>query len=250
MIESRCVPSDPYIGGLVAQTEIGEETGTRHIQGYVRFKTKRRFTCLKWGKIHNEVCRSVEASIEYCRKSETWDGTWRKEFGVSRKVKDPMDEVVWKEWQKELKEKLLEEPDRRTIHWYWSREGGVGKTALAIHLIMKLGAIMVGGRAGDMKCALAGIEKSGNPLPEIIILNVARSQGSVISYKGLEEIKDGAFFSSKYESKMMLMAPPHILVFANEEPDMETMSSDRWHIVNVDDEREEAAAAASSSWCD
>jgi len=49
----------------------------------------------------------------------------------------------------------------------------------------------------------------------------------------LESIKNGLFFSGKYESTQVVMNSPHLIIFANEPPDKSKMSADRWHIVRI-----------------
>lgn len=51
-----------------------------------------------------------------------------------------------------------------------------------------------------------------------------------VSYSALEELKDGIFFSGKYESSMVMTNNLHIFVFANFEPDRSKLSKDRWEI--------------------
>lgn len=80
---------EPAEGSEVAymtwQRERGEE-GTEHIQGYVRFKTKKRMKTVKrWfdvNEMHLEPARGSEKdNKEYCNKSNTRiDGPW--EYGV------------------------------------------------------------------------------------------------------------------------------------------------------------------------
>lgn len=54
-----------------------------------------------------------------------------------------------------------------------------------------------------------------------------------LSYTGIEEIKNGCFFCGKYESDMVIMPIPHIIIFSNEEPNVDKLSADRWDIKNI-----------------
>lgn len=223
------------VDGLVAQSEIGE-SGTQHIQGYLRFVSKGRPFSLGWGKeVHWEVTRNVKESINYCRKTDSYDSErgWSIEYGVTKKVKDPMEDLVPYDWQQEIIDLVKTEPDKRTIHWYWEPRGGKGKSVLMFHLALKYNALVVGGKADDMKCAIAAYQKDDKPMPEVICMDVPRVVGANVSYAGIESVKNGCFFSGKYESGMVMMNSPHVIVFANEAPYMEKMSVDRWHIVNI-----------------
>lgn len=60
---------------MICQEETGKN-GTPHIQGFVQFNNAISFATLKKidGKIHWEVCRNIQASINYCCKSDTKNG--------------------------------------------------------------------------------------------------------------------------------------------------------------------------------
>jgi len=70
--------------------------------------------------------------------------------------------------------------------------------------------------------------------PKVVIIDIPRTSESFVSYGGIEKIKDGCFFSGKYESGMVLYDNPHVICFANFPPVSETMSADRWHIVKIE----------------
>ena len=59
-------------------------------------------------------------------------------------------------------------------------------------------------------------------------------QEEQINYQVMESIKNGRVFSAKYESKMKVFDPPHVICFANFEPKREAMSADRWAIVDLE----------------
>ena len=44
---------------------------------------------------------------------------------------------------------------------------------------------------------------------------------------------------SKYESKPVIRNSPHVIVFANFEPDKSALSEDRWLILNIKESQEE-----------
>lgn len=216
---------------IVAQGEIGEN-GTHHIQGCIWFKTGIRFSTLhrKLERAHWEKCRDWEASIEYCRKEETWDGEFRLQKGVARKIIDRWDPARAAAWQLDLLEIISAEPDPRKIYWWWEPTGAVGKTTLAKHICLNDdSAIYVSGKAADIKCAVAGRVEEGLDT-RTIIFDLARSQEGFVSYQAIEEVKNGIFFSGKYESKMVMFEIPHVIVFANFGPEEYKLSVDRWEL--------------------
>ncbi|XP_033106596.1 uncharacterized protein LOC117108618 [Anneissia japonica] len=45
-----------------------------------------------------------------------------------------------KRWQQKVIDLCKEEPDDRTIHWYWDKKGGTGKSTLMKYLFSKMNA--------------------------------------------------------------------------------------------------------------
>lgn len=72
-----------------------------------------------------------------------------------------------------------------------------------------------------------------NSPPKIIVFDIERSRENFVSYGGIEEVKNGLFFSPKYEGGMCIYNSPHIFVFANFPPDETQLSEDRWNIINI-----------------
>lgn len=218
---------------FVYQEEIAPTTGTPHIQGYLEFKHARWSNPMKQ-KIPNIWLRGAKGSFEdnlkYCTKSETKKPGGRI-WTNAELLKDPMDGLVMKWWQLEIREILKGPPDNRAIYWYWSDKGNVGKSVFGKHICMHYKAIMVSGRAKDIKYGVCEMD----PKPKIIIVDIPRSKINNMSYIGLEEVKNGCFFSPKYESGMVIMNVPHVICFANFPPQLERMSMDRWIIKNIDE---------------
>lgn len=215
---------------LVYQTEAGEE-GTTHLQGCIEFANARAFSTLHRfnERIHWEKCRNWKALLEYCQKEESRiDGpTMRR--GLPDPVKDFYMIEHEQPWQRDIIALVQTEPDTRAIYWYWESTGATGKTTLARHLCLKYNAICLSGKAADMKYAVMQMERK----PEIIIMDFSRSQEEFISYQGIEEIKNGMFFNTKYESGMCIFNPPHVIIFANFPPREVMLSADRWNIVDI-----------------
>ena len=212
---------------------IGDETGdsgTPHLQGYVEFKSKLRPLSLKLSnRIHWEKARgNSDENYRYCSKQNVKICYgWPKPIKVITELRHFQKEVI----------KLIEtEPDDRSIHWYYDYKGNSGKSALVKLLCYKYGAIVCAGKGADMKYQIAKyVEKNGEG-PKIVIFDIPRAVLDYISYQGIEEIKNGCFASSKYESEMVIMNSPHILCFANELPDTGKLSKDRWRIHDLNPE--------------
>lgn len=125
--------------------------------------------------------------------------------------------------------------ENRTIYWFWERHGGVGKSALGVYLHRMYGALLLTGRRSDMKHAMSRMRELSNIDPPIVVVDLGResSLGGDLML-GIEEIKNGCFFSGKYESGMIDMKQPvHMIVFANRPPLRGWFSDDRWKVYHI-----------------
>jgi len=235
--------SEEIVPRFVFQEEVGEEgeregnVGTPHLQGYLCFDKKRRpirlFTeFLGHNRTHWSKTRNINASIQYCQKQKT-----RRGETFYRGIRKPYTiNITLREWQIEIDKLLLDEPDDRTIEWIWEPDGCMGKTTFAKWLYLKhKGDIMVlSGKAADMKNAIIKFFGDYDKPPRIVLINIPRASLGFISYTGIEEIKDMLFYSGKYEGGMMCEQNPHVVCFANAEPDYTDMSRDRWNVRRIE----------------
>lgn len=205
-----------------AGKEVAPTTGTVHIQYYIGFKQKKRAPeALPWLGNNPTVCKgSKEQNCKYTQKDGDFICTPDCEFEDLQLI------TVLRPWQQTLFDIVTGPRDDRTIYWIYEEKGNVGKSAFTKLLCAKHRAIVCAGKAADMKYQIA----QQNPKPKIIIFDVPRSNVDYLSYTGIEEIKNGCFASQKYESGMVIMNSPHILIFANTMPKFETMSMDRWKV--------------------
>lgn len=214
-----------------------EDNGTPHLQGAIFLKKKARMTELvKFEELKHcsfRKCIHWNSLVKYCQKEESRIPGGRIFRHNVKKLRRPIkilkDDTLF-EWQNEILAMLNREPDDRSINWYWEDIGGVGKSTFCKYLAVKLNAIVLSGKASDMKYGIVEYIKKHGDYPEIIILDVPRTVKNFLSYNGIEQIKNGLFFSTKYESDMVIGNCPHVLVFANFKPDISAMSIDRWQI--------------------
>jgi len=226
--KSRCIAEK-----FVMQEEKGLKTGTPHLQGYFETKNPRTLRGI-WEelgpKYHVRPARNKEACIEYCRKLETRNGKqWSKGFRKPPRVLETL-----RPWQAEVVSLVQDEPDDRSIHWFWEKKGGCGKTQLAKYLCVNHEALYVGGKAQDVKYAVGQYLTTHDDL-KVVIYDVSRTQENYLSYQSIEEIKNGIFFSGKYESEQVIFNSPHVIIFANFAPDKTKLSEDRWVIHDLND---------------
>lgn len=212
------------------QLERGEECGTLHWQGHVQFK--------------NSIKRSTLLTLE--------EGTWQKATHPKRafkntgygckaetRVKGPFEfncqkrlESVYTTllpWQNIVKQELLKPWCRRTINWIYDPDGQGGKTEFGRHMAYyHEAAFLSSGSRSDYTCAINSILEARDL--KIVIINYSRTKEDFVSYDAIEQIKDGAMFSTKFDSKGTIFDPPHILINANFEPDVSAVTKDRWNI--------------------
>lgn len=212
------------------------ESGTPHFQGFVVFNSKLRpieaigIKQIHWSLMHG----TIPDNIKYCfnkNKPGFLAGPWGK--GISSPRDLPLLPAIWKNWQEQIFEICRGEPNGRTIHWYWSEDGSIGKTTVVRRIVREFNGILTSGCAADMKCQIADIHEKSGLFPDVVCFNIPRYLGNKISYVALEEICDALFCSTKYHSGMIEMPFVHVFVFANEPPEEDYLSADRWHIVKI-----------------
>lgn len=220
----------------VFQEEIGEN-GNDHLQGYIAFNNKSRpFELFKkhFPNIHWEKCRSPTHSIAYCsnkNKRRENGKIWVKGIHIPETVKCLEFDQLYP-WQREVVDKLSH-PNDRTVYWFWDPEGNVGKSALVKFLCLTHDALLLSGKGSDMKYGVVSYKEKNGVYPALIIVDIPRTVLDYVSYSAIEEVKNGCFFSGKYEAQMCVFNNPSIFCFANEKPKTEKMSKDRWKIAEI-----------------
>jgi len=206
--------------------EVGEHL-TPHLQGFMHLKKRMRiteFNKLFNGRVHFEACKGSEKqNLEYCSK-----GTDIVTFGYPKPIKLIVPDRYW---QKEIIDIITSEPNERTVHWYWEAKGGSGKSSFVKYCVVNHAAIFMSeGKYADIMYHVSQFDMDKHNL---IMIDVPRSNGNHVSYKALEDLKNGLIFHSKYESGQKVFNSPHIFIFSNEEPDQGQLSADRWHIHKI-----------------
>ena len=210
--------------------------GIKHIQGYIEFKNQKTLTSLV--KTHPQISKWIVAkgnksqNLTYCSK----EGDFSKKLDFKEKLKAKLlakyDNVKWKKWQSDILNFIETVPDDRTIYWVHEELGNIGKSYLAKYIVMKYACIIANGKKDNIFNQIK-LSLDEEKEPKIIILDIPRYNLEYINYGCLEQLKNGMLYSGKYEGGICLFDNPHIIVFANEEPNTERMSKDRWKIINL-----------------
>jgi len=215
---------------FIFQEEIAPTTGTPHLQGTICLKVKQRNTALEAidPKIWWKPTISVKGSAAYCSLiAKRKPGGICVVYGIE--VPRPIELDEPRGWQLEVLEIISQKPDKRTIHWFWEPDGGVGKSELAMWLYHRRNAFVGRGKAADVFYLMSKTSERR----EVFVLDYPKHQVEFINYGMLEEMKNGFVFSGKYESGVITFPRPHVFVFANVPPETERMSKGRFHVVRI-----------------
>jgi len=219
----------------IFQEELGEN-GTKHLQGCIFLKKKMRFSEFDLDKkIHWETTNNPKKAEEYCQKVNTRNGNIYK-FGYPADIKIITELLPW---QQEMENLLNIEPSDRKIHWVWSKKGGFGKSAFTKYMAVKHGINFVNGGDYNNICNIIYNLKIHENNIKMIIFDLPRAS-TRISYKALEQIKNGMITNLKYETGMCLFNNVHLVVLSNIKPDYDKLSKDRFIEIKLDKEKYES----------
>lgn len=225
-------PGTDYIVGR----EVGEEK-TPHLQGYVRFRNARAFASVKrmFGdkNPHIEKAKgSIKQNVKYCSK----DGDFETNIDLipprERIAKLCMVEyrdVKWRPFQQAVLDILDKEPHQRYIYWYWEPTGNVGKSYLMKYLALTRKVVICNGKK-DNVFNQVNIMLDKGIQPKVILMDIPRSGKQYINYTEIEELKNGMFYSGKYEGGQCIYPKPTVIIMANFLPMLQNMSLDMWQV--------------------
>ncbi|KAJ8310368.1 hypothetical protein KUTeg_012233 [Tegillarca granosa] len=148
--------------------------------------------------------------VNYYKKIEEVTNKIKSEEGYKR-LEEEMKDSVLKYWQQRVINKIKEQNDREIL-FVVDTKGGCGKTFLSKWMLVNMDACrLTNGKSADVKYMYNG--------------KVNRKS---------EDIKNGIFNSTKYESKTVVtQKKTKIVCFMNFLPDMNKLSADRYHIMEI-----------------
>jgi len=132
-------------------------------------------------------------------------------------------------WQEVLLEKLLAEPNNRTIIYVFDAVGGGGKTQFCKYMIGKYFAdtqVMAPGKGADLAYALQTGKK-------YYLIDIPRVTGEHMAWGFIEQLKNGMIFSPKYESGFILQPASHVVIFSNQMLEPGKFSEDRLDFIDL-----------------
>ena len=146
--------------------------------------------------------------------------------------------VELKPWQESLLE-YVQQPCDREIFWIVGKEGNEGKNWFQKYVKSWLGARRVV-TGIDIKANNASIFQALRKCPiataDIFLFNIGKSmkQFDKINYDALEQMKDGEPFASRYNSQLLKIRVPNVvMVFSNSPPDVNELAKVRFRVFNI-----------------
>lgn len=138
-------------------------------------------------------------------------------------------EGEFRPWQRHVDGLVNEQADDRKILFVVDPVGGNGKSWLTRYWFSKRVDVqrLSVGKRDDLAFAIDVSKR-------LFVFDIPRQQSEFLQYGILEQLKDQMVFSPKYESVTKVIPERvHVVVFMNEEPDRNKMTSDRYKIVNI-----------------
>jgi len=219
----------------IYQLEKCPSTGTNHFQCYVNLKTKKRVSELikmfnSSGFPGTDVKPASEAGKEklkdYCMKKETRvDGPWAdKPIYLGRDLITQL-----RPWQQDINNMLNQNPNPRTIDWYYDDVGSKGKSSIAKYMWFHHNVLTLSiGKASDLLNLVYKMQ--GRKMYIFDISRTVPKNSMRDIYMALECVKNGYFVNTKYDTGVCCMEIPHVVVFSNHFPEIAALSKDRWKI--------------------
>jgi len=229
-----------YCKRAIVGKETGMINGTPHLQGSICFFTKKDFSFIQkvFPRMHIQPTNKVDKSMAYCGK----EGNIIVQIPAIKiipkrePVKDPLEGKSLYPYQSSILELIESEPHNRKVYWFWEKEGNTGKSTLVKHIYLKKNnkVIFCSGAKKDIYCSISRHLENQENSVGIIIMDIPRTlEEKGVSYTAIEELKNGLIFSGKYESQALAFNTPHVICFANFEPDYSKLSNDRWSVQEI-----------------
>lgn len=143
-------------------------------------------------------------------------------------LKNKAKNVVWKPWQQRLFDYLNGPIEDRKIILVLDPVGNTGKTFFKKYysaIYCKDTFTNEGGKTSDILYAAQQVHNR-----RVVIFDFVRTQYDHINLQAVEQLKNGCFCVTKYESKATFSQVPHCVIMSNHLIDFSGISFDRWEV--------------------
>lgn len=178
----------------------------------------------------------VPSQREICSQFPSLYARYHKRcMEIARSVLPPVDFVGDAEprlgWQFEVAQKLhATDGHTRQITFVVDPSGNSGKSWMCRYAMSKYPDETQIFRVAKRDDIALAVDESKSKF----LFDVPRGQMMFLQYSVLESMKDQMIFSPKYESCLKILRNvPTVIVFSNEQPDMNALTNDRYNIINV-----------------
>lgn len=154
---------------------------------------------------------------------------------IARSVLPPVDFTGGSQprlgWQFEVAQKMEAEVGHsREITFVVDPNGNSGKSWMCKYCMSRFPDLTQVFRVAKRDDIALAVDESKTKF----LFDVPRGQMMFLQYSVLESLKDQMIFSPKYESCLKILRNvPVVIVFSNEQPDMNALTADRYNIINV-----------------
>lgn len=223
----------------VFQQEAGGTTGYQHFQIKASLKTKTRLpkfleSC-HWSPSH-------DTTFSYVTKEDTRiAGPWSDKDEPAYIPKAFRGDIVLRAWQAKLIQDIKHDArPERTIHAVIDVSGDNGKSFLRNFLKFRHNWVVIPSTchtAKELLQAALALVGERREVPGFII-DIPRGTSKRHFFnlaQAIEAIKDGILVDERYAFREHVIEPAPVITFSNWNPPMESLSSDRWRITNLED---------------
>lgn len=226
----------------VFQLEECPTTLRLHCQGRVSLKEKTRESTLKkrcppWLHVSATSNNNKDNEFYVTKVATRKGGPW-----TDRDIEVPWDVAeirVMKPWQNSILELLQDKRNIRKIDIVIDTVGGIGKTTLVRFLGVYKMAMQIPfiNDNKDLMRMVMDMPKMG---AYTVDMPRALKKDKLIGiYSAIETVKGGYAYDDRYSFKYEYFAPPNVVVFTNQVPELKYYTADRWRLWYVDRETEE-----------
>lgn len=208
---------------------IGEEVGENGYEHYqirmvLKEPTEMDVLIRAWGPFGHVTATHVR-DFKYCEKEGKFYRSWEEAINKFAFIK-------LKDWQAQCVSAYKAQNERQILVIV-DDKGNHGKSYLAKHMhVTRMGRYApVLETAQDLIAYAMACPSNG------YIFDLPRSESvkdKKAIWSAIETIKNGHLYDKRYHYQEMWIDPPKILVFTNEYPPVERLSSDRWTICEIE----------------
>lgn len=224
---------------FVFSLERGEEQGHLHFQGLVHLTNKTRPKTLGvrltqlFPGISFRATHDIKALEKYVVKPQTHvAGPF---YYPDVYLGDDLPTQLLP-WQNDLVTYIKGPVHDREIVWVYDKAGGCGKSTFARYLVYHKLATLI--TFCNVRDAMYQVQES--EVKTAFLLDLPRTKPPGVSwtdvFSTIESLKNGFINNTKYQSKLSMIKRPHVIVFANFNPDAKQrklLSEDRWRLFAI-----------------